>query len=124
MIRKPTASDLKEIAVALVTALLGPNTVGDSLPETCGDKKRCRIIHGGAEGTGAPRGKGNGSYRHGLHTREAIAERKAMRELIRSMRATAQAQSPLAIRRQRNSGVMKIASATNCPMAKAAVRGG
>src|SRR5271163_4900575 len=48
-------------------------------------KKRCRL-HGGAEGSGAPRGERNGSYRHGLYTREAIAERKAMRELIRSFR--------------------------------------
>ena len=41
-------------------------------------KKRCRL-HGGAEGSGAPRGERNGSYRHGLHTREAIAQRKAKR---------------------------------------------
>src|SRR5271169_3692865 len=56
-------------------------------------KKRCRL-HGGAEGSGAPCGERNGSYRHGLYTREAIAERKAMRALIRSMRATARALSP------------------------------
>ena len=51
-------------------------------------KKRCRL-HGGAEGSGAPCGERNGSYRHGLYTREAIAERKAMRELIRSFREDA-----------------------------------
>ena len=51
-------------------------------------KKRCRL-HGGAEGSGAPCGERNGSYRHGLHTREAIAERKAIRELIRGFRADA-----------------------------------
>jgi hypothetical protein len=48
-------------------------------------KKRCRL-HGGAEGSGAPPGERNGAYRHGLYTREAIAERKAMRALIRSFR--------------------------------------
>ena len=55
-------------------------------------KKRCRL-HGGAEGSGAPRGERNGSYRHGLYTREAMAERKAMRDLIRCIRKTARALS-------------------------------
>ena len=55
-------------------------------------KKRCRL-HGGAEGSGAPCVEPNGSYRHGLYTREAIAERKAMQELIRRMRKTAWALS-------------------------------
>ena len=49
-------------------------------------KKRCRM-HGGAKGSGAPRGERNGSYRHGLFTREAIAERRALRALIRDFRA-------------------------------------
>ena len=53
------------------------------------DKKRCRIC-GGAEGSGAPYGERNGSYRHGLYTREAIAERKAMR---RSEEHTSELQS-------------------------------
>ena len=48
-------------------------------------KKRCRM-HGGAKGSGAPRGERNGSYRHGLFTREAIAERHALRALIRDFR--------------------------------------
>src|SRR5271167_1931666 len=51
-------------------------------------KKRCRL-HGGAEGSGAPCGERNGSYRHGLYTREAIAERKALRALIRGFREDA-----------------------------------
>ena len=34
-------------------------------------------------------GERNGSYRHGLYTREAIAERKAMRALIRGFREDA-----------------------------------
>jgi len=36
----------------------------------------------GAHG-GAPKGKRNGSYRVGLHTNDAIAERRAVSELIR-----------------------------------------
>ena len=48
-------------------------------------KKRCRM-HGGAKGSGAPPGERNGNYRHGLFTREAIAERRALRALIRDFR--------------------------------------
>jgi hypothetical protein len=44
-------------------------------------KTRCRM-HGGAHGSGAPRGNQN-ALKHGRYTREAIAERKALRELIR-----------------------------------------
>jgi hypothetical protein len=52
-------------------------------------KKRCRM-HGGAKGSGAPRGERNGSYRHGLFTGEAKAERRSLRAMIRGMRATLQ----------------------------------
>src|SRR5271166_2076910 len=51
-------------------------------------KKRCRL-HGGAEGSGAPCGERNGSYRHGLYTREAIGERKVLQALIRGFRQDA-----------------------------------
>jgi hypothetical protein len=43
-------------------------------------KKRCRV-HGGAPGSGAPRGNRN-ALRHGLFTRDAIAERKQIRALL------------------------------------------
>ena len=45
-------------------------------------KKRCRM-HGGAKGSGAPRGNQN-ALKHGLYTREAIEERRALRQLIRA----------------------------------------
>jgi len=45
-------------------------------------KKRCRM-HGGAAGSGAPIGNQN-ALKSGLFTREAIAERRALRDLIRS----------------------------------------
>jgi hypothetical protein len=39
----------------------------------------------GARGA-APKGKANGSYKHGLHTQEAIAERRALSDLLRQSR--------------------------------------
>src|SRR5262249_53774199 len=48
-------------------------------------RKRCRM-HGGAHGSGAPSGERNGNYRHGLYTAEAIAEQKAIRAWLRSIR--------------------------------------
>lgn len=47
-------------------------------------KSRCRM-HGGAEGSGAPRGNKN-ALKHGLYTKAALAERKALRRLIREAR--------------------------------------
>jgi uncharacterized protein YjcR len=47
-------------------------------------KKRCRM-HGGALGSGAPRGNKN-ALKHGRYTREAIAERESIRELVRQAR--------------------------------------
>jgi hypothetical protein len=43
-------------------------------------------MHGGANGSGAPEGNSN-ALKHGRHTKEAIAERKALRELIRNASA-------------------------------------
>lgn len=49
-------------------------------------KTRCRM-HGGAVGSGAPKGERNGSWRHGRFTCEAIAERRQARDVLRSARA-------------------------------------
>jgi uncharacterized protein YjcR len=49
-------------------------------------KRRCRM-HGGATGSGAPKGNKN-ALKHGLYTKEAIAERRYLRELIKSSRQT------------------------------------
>jgi hypothetical protein len=43
-------------------------------------KKRCRM-HGGAPGSGAPRGNQN-ALKHGRYTKAAIRERRAVRALI------------------------------------------
>ena len=48
-------------------------------------KKRCRM-HGGAEGSGAPRGNTN-ALKHGRFTREAIKERLQRRASLREFRA-------------------------------------
>jgi hypothetical protein len=47
-------------------------------------KRRCRM-HGGAKGSGAPRGNRN-AFKHGLYTREAIAERRVVRRPVRDAR--------------------------------------
>jgi hypothetical protein len=39
-------------------------------------------MHGGAPGSGTPRGNKN-ALKDGLHTREAIAERRQLRDLLR-----------------------------------------
>jgi uncharacterized protein YjcR len=47
-------------------------------------KQRCRM-HGGAPGSGAPRGNKN-ARKHGLYTREAMAQRRQLGELMRQSR--------------------------------------
>ena len=47
-------------------------------------KKRCRM-HGGAEGSGAPKGNRN-ALKHGIYTREALARRAQLRALIEEAR--------------------------------------
>jgi uncharacterized protein YjcR len=42
-------------------------------------------MHGGAPGSGAPRGNKN-AQKHGLYTREAITQRKQLGELVRQSR--------------------------------------
>jgi hypothetical protein len=49
-----------------------------------GGKQRCRM-HGGADGSGAPRGNRN-ALKQGLHTRAAIAEGRHLQGLLRQSR--------------------------------------
>jgi hypothetical protein len=49
-------------------------------------RTRCRM-HGGAKGSGGPRGHRNGNYRHGIWTRESVEIRKNMRAKIRELKA-------------------------------------
>ena len=48
-------------------------------------KKRCRM-HGGAEGSGAPKGNQN-AFKHGYYSKVAIEERRAMKRLIREAKS-------------------------------------
>jgi hypothetical protein len=48
-------------------------------------RSRCRM-HGGARGSGGPSGERNGNFRHGYFTAENVAERKAVREVVRQTR--------------------------------------
>ena len=48
-------------------------------------KTRCRM-HGGAAGSGAPKGKRSGKYRHGGFTTDATDERRRLASLIRDSR--------------------------------------
>jgi hypothetical protein len=51
-------------------------------------RRRCRM-HGGAPGSGGPKGPHNGNYKHGRYTAEAIASRRWVRQLIRDVKAMA-----------------------------------
>ncbi len=49
-------------------------------------KRRCRM-HGGAKGSGAPKGNKN-ALKHGLYIREALEERRRLRKLVEDARKT------------------------------------
>jgi ribosomal protein L32 len=48
-------------------------------------RARCRM-HGGAKGSGGPRGRRNGNFKHGRWTRENVELRRAMRARVREIR--------------------------------------
>jgi hypothetical protein len=43
-------------------------------------------MHGGADGSGAPRGSKNGNYKHGRYTQEVAAARRWRHEAILTLR--------------------------------------
>jgi hypothetical protein len=49
-------------------------------------RARCRM-HGGAKGSGGPRGDRNGNFKHGLWTRDSVAARRAIRAEMAEIRA-------------------------------------
>jgi hypothetical protein len=51
----------------------------------------CVPLHGGADGSGAPKGGANGRYSHGQFTCEAMETRALIREMMKEMRAFAAA---------------------------------
>jgi glucans biosynthesis protein len=71
------------ITFAPGTTLPSADEARDAMPVASG--RRCRM-NGGAAGSGAPKGKRNGKYRHGGFTTEAIDERRRLASLIRDSR--------------------------------------
>ena len=61
----------------------GAKTRGGKPCQRIGNKRngRCKL-HGGR--AGAPSGELNGAWRHGVRTKEAIAQQKAIRALLRN----------------------------------------
>ena len=53
-------------------------------PATKG-RGRCRL-HGGAQGSGGPKGERNGAFKAGAWTNEAVAQRRAASALLRAAR--------------------------------------
>ncbi|MBP28120.1 MAG: hypothetical protein CMH16_02180 [Methylobacterium sp.] len=49
-------------------------------------KRRCRM-HGGAKGTGAPKGERNGAYRTGMFTAEMVELRREVNLMVRMTNA-------------------------------------
>jgi hypothetical protein len=43
-------------------------------------------MHGGADGSGAPKGSKNGNYKHGRYTEEVQATRRWLREAAQMLR--------------------------------------
>jgi hypothetical protein len=56
-------------------------------------RARCRM-HGGAKGSGGPRGYRNGNFKHGIWTRESVEERGAVRQQIRQIKQLLRATEP------------------------------
>jgi hypothetical protein len=49
-------------------------------------RARCRM-HGGAKGSGGPKGRRNGNYKHGRYTAEARQTRQRITDQLREARA-------------------------------------
>jgi len=51
-------------------------------------------MHGGAKGSGGPRGERNGNFKHGLRTYEAKTIRNVVRAKVRELKGLIQAAKP------------------------------
>jgi hypothetical protein len=81
-----TATHLRNTGPMLASQRCGARTRSGKPCQSpaVGGKKRCRM-HGGAAGSGPPRGNQN-ALRHGLYTRKAIEERRQVQALLRQSR--------------------------------------
>ena len=50
-------------------------------------RPRCRM-HGGAPGSGAPKGKANGNYKHGKYCRDTLAALRLFKAIARIVRGS------------------------------------
>jgi hypothetical protein len=49
-------------------------------------KELAGMMHGGADGSGAPKGEKNGNYKHGRYTKDVAATRSWLREAAHMLR--------------------------------------
>jgi hypothetical protein len=63
------------LPLRLVQRCLARTRSGTPCQKHAAKGKKRRRLHGGAQGSGGPCGEWNGSYRHGLCTRETSARR-------------------------------------------------
>ena len=80
----PARSETRVRCCPAPAAERGPAQVHLGRSPAVANKKRCRM-HGGAKGSGAPRGNTN-ALKHGAYTREALERRADMRSLLREAR--------------------------------------
>src|SRR5512139_3147255 len=50
-------------------------------------RSRCQM-HGGAKGSGGPRGDRNGNFKYGIYTRESKLNRRAMRAKVQEIQVS------------------------------------
>jgi len=84
VVHEQTFVDLKPVHTKLAgERLCGARTRAGTpcMSPAVGGKKRCRM-HGGASGSGAPRGNKN-AVKHGRYTRAAIEQRRQLQDLVR-----------------------------------------
>jgi hypothetical protein len=56
-------------------------------------------MHGGARGSGGPKGQRNGNYKHGRYTAETVAVRRWVKQCIREVNLLARSlRAPLILR--------------------------
>lgn len=84
VIRKSKKGQRRNIGPMLASPRCGARTRSGSScrsPAVTG-KRRCRM-HGGAEGTGAPKGNRN-AWKHGEYTKEALEMRRKLAAMVRA----------------------------------------
>ncbi len=82
--------DSQALAFAPGSPVWSEDASRDAIPVASGERKTCCRMHGGAKGSGAPKGRENGNYKHGQFTCKAIETRREIRALTAEMQARAE----------------------------------